>query len=425
MADESASALTATDADRRRAWWRSVGPALITASVVLGPGSICTSSQVGASFGYGMIPVLVLAVVMMMVYTTLGARLGVTARETPCNLVAARAGRWLAVVIGASLFFIATTFQFGNNLGVHSAIVSLAGDQHWALKYSVVWFNAASILFIFAFKDLYRVVERFLMVLVGLMIVSFAANLIWAWLADVAPAAAPASAPAGEWWTAYLPVIGMIATTFSLGGAFYQAYLVQQKGWTRKDLRQGMIDARVGILILGLITLMIMATSAAVLRGATLRSAGDIAQQLTPLFGPAGKAVFCLGLFAAAFSSFIVNAMIGGSLMADGLGLGGYMKDRWPKILTTLSLLIGMGVALYMLRGGQKPIRAIITAQAITVIANPLMAGAILWLTNRRDVMGDTRNGWVLNGLGAVGFLLVLLIAIQVVVFKVLPALTS
>jgi len=53
------------------------------------------------------------------------------------------------------------------------------------------------------------------------------------------------------------------------------------------------------------------------------------------------------------------------------------------------------------------------------------MAGAILWLTNRRDVMGDTRNGWVLNGLGAVGFLLVLLIAIQVVVFKVLPALTS
>ncbi|MBN1344682.1 MAG: divalent metal cation transporter [Phycisphaerae bacterium] len=425
MASDTSSASRSLPPDAPRAWWRSIGPGLITASVVLGPGSILTSSKVGASFGYEMVWVLLLAVGMMMVFTTLGARLGVVAAATPCDLITQRAGRWLAFVIGASLFFVATTFQFGNNLGVQSAVVELLPSEHWAVRYNMIWFNLAAIIFLFAFKNLYRVLEKFLMVLVGLMIVSFAANLIWALLKDVAPPAASASAPARQGWDLLVPVFGMVGTTFSVGGAFYQAYLVRQKGWTAKDLRQGTIDARVGITILGLITLTIMATSATVLRGADLKDAGDVARQLTPLFGPYGKALFCLGLFAAAFSSFLVNAMIGGSLLSDGMGLGGYMKDLWPKIFTTASLLIGMSVAIWVTRAGRAPVGAIVTAQAITVIANPLMAGVMLWLTNRRDVMGDRRNGLALNVLGGIGFLMVLAIAIQVVIAKLLPKVMS
>jgi len=412
MGDDFGSVSTAVGAAKPREWWRSVGPGLITASVVLGPGSILTSSQVGASFGYVMIPVLVLAAGMMMVFTTLGARLGVVGSATPCDLIADRAGRWLALIIGASLFFVATTFQFGNNLGVQSAVAELAPSGHWAVKYSVVWFNLAAIVFIFSFRNLYRVVERFLMVLVGVMLVAFAFNLIWALHYEIMIFTEPPKPKNSEGWGLLVPVFGMVGTTFSVGGAFYQAYLVRQKGWKAKDLRQGMIDARVGIAILGAITLMIMATSARILRYENLQTVGDVANQLVPVFGTWGKVIFCFGLFAAAFSSFIVNAMIGGSLLADGMGLGGYMKDVWPKVFTTLSLLIGMGVAIIMIRGGQKPVNAIVTAQAVTVIANPLMAGAMLWLTNRRDVMGDKRNGWLLNVLGGIGFLMVLAIAV-------------
>jgi manganese transport protein len=407
----------------RSPWYRSIGPALITASVVLGPGSILTSSKVGATFGFRMVWVLILAAAMMMVYTTLGARLGVMTTHTPCDLIARRAGRWLALGIGGSVFFVATTFQFGNNLGVHSAVVELLPVDHWAVRYNVIWFNLASVAFIFIFKDLYRVVERLLMILVGLMVLSFAVNLVWALAGNVPSPFHAAQSHARPSWDTLVPVFGLVGTTFSVGGAFYQAYLVQQKGWRGKDLSQGVFDARVGITVLGVITLMIMATSALVLRGAELQSAGDVARQLAPLFGPYGKAIFCLGLFAAAFSSFIVNAMIGGSLLADGLGLGGYMKDVWPKVFTTASLLIGMLVALYVSSRGRPPVGAIITAQAITVIANPLMAGAILWLTNRRDVMGTRRNGPLLNALGALGFLTVLAIAIQVILVKVIPAL--
>lgn len=421
MTSDNASEPTTPIPAPRRAWYQSIGPALITASVVLGPGSILTSSKVGADFGFGMVWVLILAAGMMIVYTTLGARLGVVASATPCDLITERAGRWLAFIIGGSLFFVATAFQFGNNLGVHSAIATLAESDHWLVTYNVVLFNAASIAFIFAFKDLYRIIERFLMILVGLMIVAFAANLIWALVSQAQPASGTTTAPSWAGWDILTPVFGMVGTTFSVGGAFYQAYLVRQKGWTEKDLPQGMVDARVGITVLGLITLMIMATSALVLRGANLTNLGDVANQLTPLFGTWGKVLFCAGLFAAAFSSFIVNAMIGGSLLADGMGLGGYMRDIWPKVFTTLSLLIGMVVALYIILTKQKPVGAIITAQAVTVIANPLMAGALLWLTNRRDVMGNRTNSLTLNLLGALGFILVLAVAVFVLVVKVLP----
>ena len=39
-----------------------------------------------------------------------------------------------------------------------------------------------------------------------------------------------------------MPVQALIGTTFSVAGAFYQAYLVRQKGWTNTDLGRGTVD---------------------------------------------------------------------------------------------------------------------------------------------------------------------------------------
>jgi Mn2+/Fe2+ NRAMP family transporter len=63
---------------------------------------------------------------------------------------------------------------------------------------------------------------------------------------------------------------------------------------------------------------------------------------------------------------------------------------------------------------------AIIFGQALTVVGNPLMAAAILWLANRRDIMQDRRNTLLLNIVGGLGFLAVLLIALRVLYLLVL-----
>ena len=44
----------------RPPWWKSFGPALITACMVFGPGSLLISSNVGANYGYELLWLLLL-----------------------------------------------------------------------------------------------------------------------------------------------------------------------------------------------------------------------------------------------------------------------------------------------------------------------------------------------------------------------------
>lgn len=394
---------------------QSIGPGLVTACVVIGPGSILTSSKVGSSEGYSRAWVVVVAVLLMMTYTTLAARLGSVTQESTGKLIADRAGRWLAVLVGLSVFFISAAYQFGNNLGVHSALSAYVPFEYW-----VVVLNLVSIAFVYSFRNLYLALEKLMTFFVGLMLVSFAINL---WFARPDPVEFAAGLiPTSGSAEIGLPLLGLIGTTFVITAAYYQSYLVRFRGWTKDDLRAGLIDARVSAVIMVLITLMIMSTAAAVLRGKELASVSDVAGQLEPLFGAKGRAIFCLGLFSAAFSSFIVNSMIGGFILSDGLGLGSATSERAPRLLTTAVLLTGMFVALYVIRTGATPVNAIVAAQAVTVIAAPLMAFVLLWLTNLRSVMGEHRNGPLINLFAVAGFLLLVVMAWYTATEKVWPA---
>jgi len=184
-----------------------------------------------------------------------------------------------------------------------------------------------------------------------------------------------------------------------------------------------MVDARVSAIIMAVITLMIMTTAAAVLRGKELASPADVANSLYPLFGEKGRIIFCLGLFSAAFSSFIVNSMIGGFVLADGLKLGSTPKDKFPRIMTGVVLVVGMGVALYAIKAQVSPVAAIVAAQASVVIASPVVAAVLLWLTNRSDIMGDSKNGYGINVVAGIGFVILLALAYNTAVYKFYPML--
>ena len=396
-----------------RRWYQSLGPGLITACVVIGPGSIMTSSKVGAVNGFSLSWVVVASVLFMLTYTTMAARLGVMAKDSPAKMLTDCAGKWLAILIGISVFFIASAFQFGNNLGVHTAF-----NAYIEFDYIVIVFNSAAIAFLFFFKNLYKALEKLMMGFVGLMLLAFAVNLIFAkpnlseW--------ARGFAPGGE-GQIDLVVLGLVGTTFVIAAAYFQIYLVREKGIEEEDLPNSLIDSRVGAVIMALITLMIMGTAASVLRGQNLAGAGDVAKQLEPLFGSWGKGLFCLGLFCAAYSSFLINSMIGGFVLADGLGLGSRSEDKWTRYLTAVVLLTGMSVALYVIKKGVQPVGAIVMAQAVTVIAAPLMAGTLLWLCNRKEHMGEQKNGPLLNIVGWIGFLMLLAMAWNTAFNKVWP----
>jgi len=110
---------------------------------------------------------------------------------------------------------------------------------------------------------------------------------------------------------------------------------------------------------------------------------------LEPTFGTFGKVIFCLGLFSAAFSSFLINSMIGGFIVSDCLGMGSDPHDRAPRVMTTIALLTGMTIALAALILDFDRTPTIIAAQAVTVVGAPLVAGVLFWLASSKDVMGS------------------------------------
>ncbi len=389
---------------------RSLGPAIIVASATLGPGCVLTASRNGYDYGYQTVWVLALAGVLLFALTALSARLGVGLRGTLCDELAAGLGRPVAALVGLSLFAINACFQFGINLGAVAALESFyEPDNSWGKVLPVAVITNMNVLVItalFGFRAFYQPVERLMKCLISLMVLGFAINIFFArpdW-SEVAGGLVPripvlrngdAAAPLGQ---RLQPMIAMFASTFAIGAAFYQAYLVRQKGWTLDDTRKGLIDSAVGISIVVLVTVMILATAASMLdveRGAEFATVADVARQLEPAFGAQAKVLFSLGIFAAACGAFLVNAMIGGTVMADGLGLGGSMDSLAPKIFTVLVLAIGMNVALYSVATGQRPVHLIVAIQAFTVLAGPILAGALTYLAFRRTLVPGLVTGWM------------------------------
>lgn len=385
---------------------RRIGPGLITASVVLGPGSIVSASRAGAETGYSLLWVVLCSGLLMAAYTSMGARLGCALGETT---PLARVPRWFAVLVGLSSFLVCTGFQFGNNLGVAMAMNRLIGLPLWLWP---LLFTAASLVFLFTAKRLYTVLERMMMLLVGTMIAAFAANLFWTGVdpAQAARGFIPSLAPGSS-----LIAKAMIATTFSIVAALYQAYLVRAKQWTRDDLRTAIGDAWIGIAMLGTISAVILIGAAQSLHGTgkDFNNIGALADVLRSALGGTATMVFCCGLAAASFSSFIVNAMAGATLFADGLGLESRMDGLPVKVLTAAAMTIGCGVAVATTALDIGGTTSVLIAQAGTLLAVPFAAGLLLVMTSSPAVMGDLRNGRLSRIVGLVGFLLVLGLALM------------
>jgi len=362
-----------------------IGPGFITASVVIGPGSISTNSKIGAYYGYGLVWVLVAAVISMVIFTVMASRFGVVSESSILNVVSDKYGRWLAVLVGISAYFMSAGFEFGNNLGVATAMQSMTGisENVWPFV-----FCGIALVIIFTSSDMYKILEKIMVVLVAVMITAFVANLFFTKPSGMGVISGLfPRLPEGSSATA----AGLAGTTFCVNAALYQAYLVQDKGWTLKNYKKCITDSIAGVIVLGFISLMIMVTAASSLhpQGIYVVTAGDMAIQLETLFGRLAKFIFCIGLWAASFSSLVVNSFLGGGLLSDSIGWGGSTKNIRTKIFAMIIMLIGMVISVFF-RG--NIVNAIVFAQASTLFGFPAFALVLMLILNSKEIMGEYRN---------------------------------
>jgi len=388
-----------------RRWFGSIAPGVITAALVFGPGKVTILCKMGADYGNALIWIIFVVTFFMAVFTTMGARIGLAAEHSFLFTVREKWGRGVTVATGTGVFLVCAAFQTGNSVGVGISLGELLGVGSTPV---IIVVNLLAISFLFV-SGLYRLLQKLMIALVIIILFAFLVTMILsrpeagAVLSGIVP-----SIPGGSVGL----VISFVASSFSVVGACYQSYLVQERRRMSPDAKLSSRDPITGIVILGVMALIVMICSAFVLHphGLKVNSGTDMARALEPLFGRYASAIFLSGLFAASLSAMVGNATLGGTLFADALGAGGQLNSKTVRILIAVIMIIGASLAIAF---GRLPIQLLILAQTVTILIVPFIGLAMFLIANDRAVMGRFVNSTTERNLSGLGLLLLFILAIQ------------
>ncbi|MGI9047912.1 MAG: Nramp family divalent metal transporter [Rubrobacteraceae bacterium] len=381
---------------------RNLGPGLLVAAAFIGPGTVTTASVAGASTGYALLWALAFSIIATMVLQEMSARLGIVSREglgealrTTFDNVVVKA---VAIILVVAAITVGTAaFQTGNITGAALGLEAVTGitPQIWAV---VVGVSA----FVLLASGAYQLIERVLVALVIVMSVVFllTAIIVRPNVGDILAGVFAPGVPSGSLVT----VVALIGTTVVTYNFFLHASSVQEK-WpesvpTDEALAESRFDTIASIALGGLITLAIIVTCAAAFFGTStkIESAGQMAQQLEPLLGPAAKVFFAIGIFSAGLTSSITAPLAAAYATSGAFGWGRDLRSWRFRAVWAVVLVFGTTLAAL----GTSPVQIIVFAQAANGILLPLIAIFLLIVMNRSDLLGDFKNGIVGNALGAI-----------------------
>ena len=385
-------------------WLSSLGPGIIIAAVIFGPSKMTITSKMGAEYGYRLLWVVAVGIFFLVIFTNMAARIGMATSHSLLSSIRLKWGRGVSLAVGIGIFLVTISFQAGNSAGTGISVAEATGTS------TILWivvFNTFGISLLF-FRKFYKVLERLMIFLVIAKLFSFFTTLFLT--KPDAGAIAQGLVPGVEKGSLGL-VIAFFASTFSIVGAFYQSYLVQE----RKKLNPYKVDnynSFTGILLLGIMSAVVMICAAAVLhpQGIKVTSASDMARALEPLFGKHAATLFLFGLFSASFSALVGNATIGGTLLGDALGYGHLLTSAKTKILIAVVMTVGAIVAIIF---GKLPLQLIIFAQSVTIFLVPFIGIAMFLISNDEKIMGKYKNTLFVKISGTIGLMILIALAIS------------
>jgi Mn2+/Fe2+ NRAMP family transporter len=207
-----------------------------------------------------------------------------------------------------------------------------------------------------------------------------------------------------------ITVIALIGTTVVPYNLFLHASSVQQKYTKASQLSDLRKENLVAIILGGVISICIVITSAASgSSGSEIKNAADMAIQLEPLLGSWAKSFLGLGLVAAGISSAI-TAPLAAAFAAKGI-LGWEVDMKHLKFKSVWITILVIGVLFSMLNF--SPVSIIQFAQVANGILLPLVAVFLVYIVNRKDLLGEYVNSTLQNVLGGIVILSALLIGFR------------
>ncbi|MAV80790.1 MAG: hypothetical protein CMD12_02255 [Flavobacteriales bacterium] len=196
-------------------------------------------------------------------------------------------------------------------------------------------------------------------------------------------------------------IIGLIGTTVVPYNLFLHTSLSKERWKNTSDLKYAKRDTIISIILGGLISMCIVISSSS-LKIEEINSAIDLARGIEPVYGINSKYIIGIGLFSAGITSAI-TAPLAASYVASGcLGWSGGARNIKFKLVWLSILIFGVISS----SSGFKSIEIIKFAQISNGMLLPIVAGFLIWVANKKTILGGYTNNTFQNISGLVILLL-------------------
>lgn len=380
---------------------RSIGPGMIITASFIGPGTVTTMTQGGASFGYSLLWAVAFSIIATIVLQEMIIRLSLVTREglgeAIQDLFKHSIGKliivWftlIAVTVGCAAYI--SGDLIGTSLG---AAYLLHLPERWVAPVIGVM-----ILLIGLFGN-YRFLEKIMLVLMVIMGIIFVTTMIVIKpdITGILKGVFIPSIPNSS----IITVIALIGTTVVPYNFFIHSTAVHERFGDIKELKYARWDTIISITIGGIISAAILIAAATLIQGKEVTSVIQLAGPLEPVLGNAAPIVISIGLFAAGLSSAIASPTGAAATISSLLGWQGGMKSKKYKAIFTIIIIIGIITSAL----GFEPLQVLLIAQALNGIILPIVAILIFIIINKRNLMGHYVNTLWLNLLGGIVVLVV------------------
>ena len=383
------------------AWWRRLGPGLITGAADDDPSGIATYSQGGAQFGYDVAWTVLLTYPLMVAIQLASARIGRVTGKGLTENFARFCPPWLVYGL-VFLLVLANVINLGADLSAMGDSAALIGGDHKAL-FAMAFGVVSLLLQVFLPYERYvKVLKWLTLSLLAYVGVAFSVRLDWldAFHSTVIPTM--------HWNKDYVTtVVAILGTTISPYLFFWQAEQEVEEikrvpadkplriapKQRKSHLRRLHLDTFVGMGFSNLIAFFMIVATAATLHahGMTkIETTAQAAEALRPIAGQFAFVLFALGVIGTGMLALPVLAGSAAYAVASLLGVRKGLDRPLAKAkpfygVIAAAMAVGLAISLSSL----NPIKALYWAAVINaVISVPIMI-AVMLASSRAKIMSD------------------------------------
>lgn len=414
-----------------KAFFKLLGPGLITGASDDDPSGIGTYTQAGASLGLATLWLALFTFPLMATIQYICAKIGMVSGMGLAAVLRRHYSRpVLFIAVGALV--VANTINAGADLGAVAAAINIL------VPIPVIWLIAPVALVILALQiwGSYRLIANIFKWLT-LALFAYIGSAFFA-KPDWGEVLKATFIPTFRFDSAFLAmVVAILGTSISPYLFFWQAdeeveeeismgrrTLKQRRGASDTELKYASMDVNIGMFFSNLVMYFIILTTATTLfkAGKTdIQSATDAALALQPIAGDAASLLLALGLIGSGFLAVPVLTGSVGYAVAEGFGWK-YGLDEKPKRARKFYAIIAASTLVGMLMNfiGINPLSALFWTAVINGFLAPPLLVLLMLVSNNRKVLGQRVNGRGLNILGWLTTIVMFLAAIALVVTTIL-----